>query len=59
MKLMSSLESRNSIPYKIIRSRRGYSAIHVALNKKLILDIANQTKKPMVVVSTDITSYYD
>ena len=40
-KLMPSLERTNSIPYEIIGGRRGQSLIHIALNKKLMLDIAN------------------
>ena len=59
MKLMPSLESRNFIPYEIIRGRRGYLAVYVALNKKLASDIANQTKKLTVVISADVTNCYD
>ena len=40
-KLMLSLERTNSIPYKIIGGRRRHSSIHIALNKKLVLDIVN------------------
>ena len=37
-----ALESKNTIPYEIIRGRRGQSSIHLALIKKLICDIGNQ-----------------
>ena len=53
------IEASNSIPEEIIRDRRGQSFIHMALNKKLVCDIGNQLKKPMVVVSTDATNCYD
>ena len=29
------------------------------MNKKLICNIVNQTKKPIVVISADTTNYYD
>ena len=58
-KLMPSLERTNSIPYKIIGGRRGQLLIYVALNKKLVSDIANQSKKPTVVVLADISNCYD
>ena len=58
-KLMLSLERTNSIPYEIIGGRRGQSLIHIVLNKKLVSDIANQSKKPTVVVSADASNCYD
>ena len=31
--------------------------MHIALNKKLVVDISNQMKKPTVVISADATNY--
>ena len=58
-KLMPSLERTNSIPYEIIGERRGQSSLHVALNKKLVCDISNQQKQPMVVISANASNCYD
>ena len=44
VRLLPSLEYNQSISCEIIGGRRGHSAIHIALNKKLVLDMANQTK---------------
>ena len=33
--------------------------ILVALNKKLVYDIVNQIKKPTIIISADITNFYD
>ena len=35
------LEKHNSIPHKITGGCRDYLAVHIALNKKLILDVSN------------------
>ena len=59
IRLILSLEHKKAIPYEIIGRRRGHSAIHVALNKRLVLDIANQEKRPTIVISADVTNYYD
>ena len=40
-KLIPFLEDKEAIPYEIIGGRRGYSAMYVALNKKLVLDVVN------------------
>ena len=58
-RILPTLESYNSITYKVIRERRAQSSIHIALNKKLVYDISNQMKKPSVVVSTDAANCYD
>ena len=39
--------------------KKNQAIIHVALNKKLIIDISNQKKTPSIVVSTDATNYYN
>ena len=41
MRLILSLKYKKDMPYEIIGRRRGYSAIYIALNKKLVSDIAN------------------
>ena len=33
--------------------------IYVAINKKLITDIANQRKLPQVIISADATNYFN
>ena len=53
------IEKKQQISYEIIGGRRGYSALHIALNKKLVSDIANQYKAPIVVISLDTTNYYN
>ena len=58
-KLMLFLEDKEVIPYKIIGERRGYLAIYIALNKKLVSDMENQVKKLMVVISADASNCYD
>ena len=35
------------------------AATHLVLNKKLIADIANARKHPMITIYTDATNYYD
>ena len=59
MRLMPSLEHKKAILYEIIGRRRGYSAIYIVLNKKIVLDIANQEKRPTIIISADVTNYYD
>ena len=54
-----SIEASKTIPYKVIRGRRGQSLAHVALNKKIVCDIENQLKKLTVVMSIDTTNCYD
>ena len=59
IKLTPSLKINKQIPYEIIGDRRGYSAIHITLNKKLVSDIANQSKKSTVIILVDATSCYN
>ena len=40
-RILPILKKKNLFPHKIIRCNRGQSAIHIALNKKLIADISN------------------
>ena len=56
---LPSIKASNTIPFEVIRGRRDFSSIHVALNKKLVYNIGNQHKKPIAVVSTDASNCYD
>ena len=40
-RLIPTLEAQNSIPRELIGGRYGQSAIYVAINKKLLVGIAN------------------
>ena len=53
------LEEISGIPHEIIGRRRMQSAMHLALNKKLLPDIANVWKRSIVTICTDVTNYYD
>ena len=56
---LPSIEASNTISFEVIRGRKGQSFMHVALNKKLVYDIGNQHKKPIVVVSADASNCYN
>ena len=58
-RIMSRLKEANTILNEIIGSRRIQAATYLALNKKLILDIANIRKLLTVVICADVTNYYD
>ena len=58
-RLVPTLEQRNMIPREIMGGRRGMSAINVALNKKLQVDIANKNKLPSIIVSADASNCFD
>ena len=58
-RIMLRLEEANIIPNKIIGGRRIQIVTYLALNKKLILDIANTWKLPTTVIYVDATNYYD
>jgi len=47
------------IAREIMGGRWGILAIHIALNKKLLVDIANQNKLPSIIVSADASNYFD
>ena len=59
MRVILSIEKKQQIPYKIIEGRREYSALHNALNKKLISDVANQHKVLIVVILADASNCYN
>ena len=58
MRLIPSLKYKKYISHEVI-DERSYSAIYIALNKKLVLDIVNQEKRPIVVISVDLTNCYN
>jgi hypothetical protein len=53
------MERENIILREIIGRRKYQSTIHIAINKKLITDIANQTKIPNIIISTDTSNYFN
>ena len=58
-RLIPRIEAENAIPLEVIGGRRSQAATHLALDKKLIADIANVRKLPMVTICADATNCYD
>ena len=58
-RLILSIEAENAIPMEIIGGRRSQAATHLALDKKLIADIANVRKLPTITICADATNCYD
>ena len=58
-RVMPRLDVHNEITCEITGGRRNQSAMHLALNKKLIADIVNVQKLPTVTICDDATNYYD
>ena len=58
-RLIPNLEANNAIPMEVIGGRRSQAATHLALDKKLIADIANVRKLPMITICADATNCYD
>ena len=58
-RVLPKLKANRVIPYEVISGRKGHSSLHVALNKKLVCDIENQIKRPMVVILADMTNCYN
>ena len=56
---MPRLEKLLEISHEIIGGRRSQAAIHLALNKKLIADIANIHKQLIVTICTNATNCYN
>jgi len=59
IRVIPSLEKKASIPREIMDNRQGKLAIYVALNKKLLVDIANQTKRSCIIISTDTSNSFN
>ena len=56
---MPRIEADNTMPREVIGRRRSQAATHLALNKKLIVDITNVRKIPTVTICADATNCYD
>ena len=56
---MPTLEVDKVIPQKIIDNKRSEVAIHLALNKKLIADLANIRKVLIATICTNTTNCYN
>ena len=57
--LILTLEKRNLMLREIIRGRRNQSTLHIALNKKLIVDISNQSKILYAIASANTFNYFN
>ena len=57
--MISIIEVRDSISHQIVGGCRSQLAIHVAINKKLIADIANQSKTLHAIISIDASNYFN
>ena len=58
-RIIPRLKEAKTILNEIIGNRRTQVATHLALNKKLISDIANVRKLPTKVICTDATNCYN
>lgn len=58
-RLVPKLEKVDAIPVEIIGGRRAQVVTHLALSKKLIADIVNVRKVPMITACADATNCYD
>ena len=58
-RLILNIEAVNVIPMEVIGGRQSQAATHLALDKKLISDIANVRKLLMITIYTDATNCYD
>ena len=54
-RMLPSLETCREISYEVIKGRKVNYSQRAALNKKLVTNIGNQTRRPTVVMSTDAT----
>ena len=59
MRILPSLERNRLILDEIIGGRYKQSTLQVMINKKVILNIFNQKKASLVVISTNTTNCYD
>ena len=58
-RVLSSIKERKEIPIEIIGNRRKQSAHHIILEKKLISNISNQIKLPIIMISANTTNCFD
>ena len=47
------------IPREIMGEQRGLSAIQITLNKKLLMDISNQSKVPNITISATASNCFN
>ena len=57
--MIPQMERKNEILRKIIGGQKSQSVIHIAISKKIIVDISNQSKQPHVIISVDTSNYFD
>ena len=57
--MISMIEARNDILHKIVGGYRSQSAVHISVNKKLMIDIANQSNMSHAIMSADASNYFD
>ena len=58
-RLMLNIEAMNVIPMEVIGGRQSQAATYLVLDKKLISDIANMRKLPMITICADATNCYN
>ena len=58
-RLILSIEAANAILMEVIGGRRSQVATYLALDKKLIADIANIRKLPTIIICADATNCYN
>ena len=56
-RVLPKLEANRVIPYEVISGKKVQYSQHIDLNKKLVCDIANQTKRLTVVILANATNY--
>ena len=58
-RLIPQMKQRDEILKEIVGERRSQSAIYIAINKRLVADILNQTKQLYAIISADALNYFD
>ena len=58
-RMILRIEKDSTFPMEVVSGRRSQAATHLALNKKLITDIVNIYKLPMVTIYTEVANCYD
>ena len=58
-RLVLQIELMKNILYKVIGGKSNQAAIHLALNKKMKLDISNQIKTLIMLILADASNYYN
>ena len=56
---MKSVKFRNGLLKELGGNKRGYEAIGVTLNRKLIGDIMRQSRRPGTITGVDAALFYD